>query len=142
MGYFDIKSGINWSVDFDKRSNVFNLFNITLCGDKKLNLYRRYVPPKTMLEMYDTRPTKLNNSTEIRDYIKTYKKDIYKTFNMLISMGKIVDLTCDMKKYDNCYFANNYNPDLSLGKLLRSGQKEGMLCRYLQKACLPDNGRL
>ena len=39
---------------------------------------------KTMLEMYDTRPTKSNNSTEIRDYIKTYKKDIYKTFNMLI----------------------------------------------------------
>ena len=31
-----------------------------------------------MLEMYDTRPTKPNNSTEIRDYIKTYKKDIYK----------------------------------------------------------------
>ena len=133
MGYFDIKSGINWSVDFDKRSNVFNLFNITLCGDKKLNLYRRYVPPKTMLEMYDTIPTKSNNSTEIRDYIKTYKKDIYKTFNMLISMGKIVDLTCDMKKYDNCYFANNYNPDLSLGKLLRFGQNYGK-CGIFAKA--------
>lgn len=133
MGYFDIKSGIKYSLDIDKRSNVFNLFNITLCGDKKMAIYRRYSPPKTMLEMYDTKPISTNYSTEIRDYIKTYKKDVYKTFNMLVSMGKIIDLTKDMSRFDNCYFAKNYNPDLTLGKLFRTGQNYGK-CGIYAKA--------
>ena len=133
FGYEPIKDGVKWSIDIDKRSPQFNLFNITLCGDKKMALYRNYTPPKTMIEMYKGREFAGNNSTQIRDYLETNNRSIHKTFNMLVSMGKIIDLSADMSKYDNCKFASNYNPDLTLGRLLRQGQNYGK-CGIFAKA--------
>lgn len=133
LGYVDIKSDIKWSIDIDKRTAPFNLFGIVYCGDKKLALYRRYTPPKTMVEMLSKNIVSTNESTLIREYIRDNNKPLYNKFNMLISMGKIIDLTKDMSVYDNCHFASTYNPDLTLGRLLRLGQNYGK-CGIYAKA--------
>ena len=89
--------------------------------------------PHSMNALNKNEYYRVNKSGRIREYLKTEKPYFYKKVFELIQDGTIIDLNENMEAYDKIVVSYKYNPDLTLGKVLRKGLNYGR-CGLIAKA--------
>lgn len=89
--------------------------------------------PTTIKDMYVNNYANINKSNKIRKYLKTVNPFFYQKLEKMIEDGEVIDLNERMKEYDNIFISKKYNPDLTLGQVLRKGLNYGR-CGLIAKA--------
>lgn len=130
MLYKDVIRNIKFNANFSSKISNFNMLYIFDLFESKVALTNKYSPPKTMIEILKKPVLLEDKSTLMRDYLADNNKSFYNKLMILKSLGEVEDLSLKMSEYDKLYFAKDYNPDLTLGKLLRKGENYGRCGMY------------
>lgn len=88
--------------------------------------YRKlYIVPRDLNELNINLNEYKKDYALARKYLKETNSKLYQKMMTLIRYGDIKDLTLNIKNYDKIMVCEKYNPDLTLGQMLREGLNYG-----------------